>query len=245
MNGSGVVFTPSVNVNNIERTSGIMFINNNNGIFYGTNVTPTDDFTIPSDRTLTIPSGRTLTIPSNVTLTNNGTVTPANGSTINVLGTIVNNKINGANVNTLSAPASANITATGITLTATSIAAITGQSVEYARSDAGSTAVNSSTWQTSATFSSLTSGATYHFFARSKANDNFSAGAISNSVQAKTPKPITIHPDDIIYTGKTYDGNTSVSGLIITPTAKSGILAGDIVTANFTTAAFDNKDAKR
>ena len=67
---------------------GVIF-EGNDGKVYGTNVTPTQDFTIPSDKTLTIEQGKTLTIPAGVTMTNEGTI--HNNGTIQNEGAIHNN----------------------------------------------------------------------------------------------------------------------------------------------------------
>ena len=90
LNGNAVVFASSLtNASNVAtnttNTRGILF-NGNTGTFHGTSVEPTNNFTIPSGRTLTIQSGRTLTIASGITMTNNGTVT--NNGTIVRCGTI-------------------------------------------------------------------------------------------------------------------------------------------------------------
>ncbi len=75
------------------------------GQVYGSNITPTEDFTIEADKTLTIKKGQTLTIPEGVTLTisegatvtNEGTIT--NNGTIDVYGTLTGNQVTGGTVN--------------------------------------------------------------------------------------------------------------------------------------------------
>ena len=77
---SSVVFTNSLaNGQNIQTnirgvTNGILFAGNT-GTFYGTNVTLSQDVTIPATHSLTIPRGATLTIPAGITFADNGTVT--------------------------------------------------------------------------------------------------------------------------------------------------------------------------
>ena len=65
-----------------------MIFQGNEGQVYGTSVTPAEDFTIPSGKTLTIGGTQTLTIQTGVTLTvkQGGTVT--NSGTINNYGTV-------------------------------------------------------------------------------------------------------------------------------------------------------------
>ena len=53
--------------------SGVIF-EGNSGQIYGSSVTPSEDFTIPADKTLTIESENSLTIPAGKALTNNGKI---------------------------------------------------------------------------------------------------------------------------------------------------------------------------
>ena len=72
--GNAVIFASSIgNQNNKGNWSGIIF-ESNSGRVYGTTVTPSEDFTIPTGKNLTIESGKALTIPKGVTMTNEGTV---------------------------------------------------------------------------------------------------------------------------------------------------------------------------
>ena len=90
-NGNAVIFASSATgSNHIQATEdtqnpwqGVIF-QGNEGKVYGTNITPTEDFTIPSGKTLTIASGQTLNIPEGVTLTNEGTLTVSEGGTLTV-----------------------------------------------------------------------------------------------------------------------------------------------------------------
>ncbi|MGN0078225.1 MAG: hypothetical protein ACI36V_05495 [Coriobacteriales bacterium] len=61
-------------------------------IMYGTELTPTEDFTIPSGRKLLIGTNQTLTISAGVTVTNNGTIDMFNVGTLVNYGTIIGNK---------------------------------------------------------------------------------------------------------------------------------------------------------
>ena len=74
-NGNAVIFAKSItDRSSIDSWSGIIFEGDNEGIVYGTSVTPTDDFTIPVGKTLTIAENQTITIPEGNTLTNEGTI---------------------------------------------------------------------------------------------------------------------------------------------------------------------------
>ena len=74
-NGNAVIFAKSIAYkDNQSNWSGIIFEGNNDGIVYGTSVTPTDNFTIPTGKTLTIGENQTITIPEGKTLTNEGTI---------------------------------------------------------------------------------------------------------------------------------------------------------------------------
>jgi hypothetical protein len=59
-----------------------------------------------------------------------------------------------------------------------------------------------------------------------------------------TPIEITVSPNDIVYSGKVYDGTTAVVGApVIALTAASGIIPGDVFAASFASAVFDDKNA--
>jgi endo-1,4-beta-D-glucanase Y len=104
--------------------------------------------------------------PVNYTATN-GTINKATGSALN------------AN------PSAASTTSTSVTLTAATLSAATGQSVEYNR--ASNTTVPTTGWQDSTSFTGLTANTQYYFFARSKENTNYSAGAVRTSAAIRTP----------------------------------------------------------
>jgi len=62
-----------------------------------------------------------------------------------------------------------------------------------------------------------------------------------------TPKAVTVSQTNIPYTGKVYDGTTDFTGqlpLMLSLTAASGIISGDVLTVRFTTASvYSSKDA--
>ena len=61
-------------------------------IMYGTELAPTDDFTIPSGRRLLFATNQTITISAGVTVTNNGNIDMFNVGTLVNYGTITGNK---------------------------------------------------------------------------------------------------------------------------------------------------------
>jgi hypothetical protein len=125
------------------------------------------------------------TVPKGATLTNKGAVVPADGSTVTVTGSLDgDNKINGANAN---APTARVKTTYSVTLYPVKLRAATGQTVEYAYSAVN--AAPASGWQTGLTFNGLTSGTTYYFFARSKADNVFFPGAASSGVAIRPETP--------------------------------------------------------
>ena len=87
-NGRAVIFASSIQANNPNGWSGVIF-QGDSGQVYGSSITPTEDFTIPAGYTLTIPQGTTLTIPQGVTLTNKGSITVGEGGTLTNSGTIL------------------------------------------------------------------------------------------------------------------------------------------------------------
>ena len=87
--GNAVIFASSIADKSKQSSwSGVIF-DGNEGKVYGTAVTPVEDFTIDSGKTLTIPAGVTLTIPEGVTLTINGTFN--NSGKLYVGGTVKEN----------------------------------------------------------------------------------------------------------------------------------------------------------
>ena len=104
--GNAVIFATAgsggsdIQDNDTSGWSGVIF-QGDSGKVYGTNVTPTQDFTIPNGKTLTIDEDKTLTIPAGVTMTNEGTITNNgiiqndgaihNNDTIDGIGTLYNN----------------------------------------------------------------------------------------------------------------------------------------------------------
>ena len=75
-NGNAVILASSISdVSGKTNGSwhGVIF-EGNSGQIYGEDVTPSESFEIPADKTLTIGSGKSLTIPAGKTLTNNGTI---------------------------------------------------------------------------------------------------------------------------------------------------------------------------
>ena len=90
--GNAVIFASGGKANIEDKSKqdswqGIIF-EGTEGKVYGTNVTPTEDFTIPADKTLTIEEGKTLTISTDLSMTNEGTI--QNDGTIHNEGTIQN-----------------------------------------------------------------------------------------------------------------------------------------------------------
>lgn len=100
-NGHAVIFASSFDLYTDSPNWGGVIFQGNTGKVYGTNVSPTEDFTIPETHTLTIDQGQTLIIPEGVTLTNNGSIT--NSGTIICHGTINSDSAIGGNVSYASA----------------------------------------------------------------------------------------------------------------------------------------------
>ncbi len=72
--GNAVILASSIgNTSNQGSWQGIIF-QGDEGLVYGTDITPEEDFTIPEGKTLVIEAGKTVTIPDGVKLTNSGTI---------------------------------------------------------------------------------------------------------------------------------------------------------------------------
>ena len=97
LNGNGVVTTAGFHSDN-TLTNGILMNTSSlstvppagTGLMYGSSVTPTDDFVIPSGIVLNLTQGKTLTVQENVTMTNEGTVTGPMALVIEEGATLVN-----------------------------------------------------------------------------------------------------------------------------------------------------------
>ncbi|MCL2071768.1 MAG: carbohydrate-binding domain-containing protein [Oscillospiraceae bacterium] len=74
VSGGAVLFTSGFGVSSLSLVNGIVFNGSYNSTFYGTDVSVTNDVTLPANYTLTVPSGRTLSVPNGQTFTNNGVV---------------------------------------------------------------------------------------------------------------------------------------------------------------------------
>lgn len=88
--GKGVVFATSISDSDYTDWTGIVFVGTS-GRVYGTSVSPSESFEIPSGYTLTISSGQTVTIPEGVELSNIGTIVIEEGGSLIVNGTMEDN----------------------------------------------------------------------------------------------------------------------------------------------------------
>jgi len=122
------------------------------------------------------------------------TFTPTDAYNYNLVASNVSitvNKAAGAGISTALNATDANIGVNSVTLTAVVIAApVTGQTVEYGINTNYSPLT--AKWQDSTIFTELSAGTTYYFYARSKENDNYEAGA-ETSTQIKTKQQQSIN----------------------------------------------------
>ena len=150
-------------------------------------------------------------------------------------GNLLINKAAGAEV---LAPTQNSVVGTAVTLNAVT-APDNGQTVEYARNTSDS--APSSDWQNDVTFTGLTAGTHFYFFARAKENNNYNAGAASGSTGIATEENLTVYywVDDIggiviEMDGEPIENNTITvnSGESITFTADDGSYTSYIWTLN-------------
>jgi uncharacterized repeat protein (TIGR02543 family) len=128
------------------------------------------------------------TVVGNVgTRTHNMTFTPTDAANYNTLTQNVNITVNKATGAAVSAPTAETVNVTSVTLNTITIP---DQNVEFAYNTTNT--APTSGWQTNRTFSSLTGGTTYYFFARSAENSNFNAGAASTGTAITTTQNIGI-----------------------------------------------------
>jgi len=89
----------------------------------------------------------------------------------------------------VSAPSAETIGANSVTLAAVSPPG-NGQVIEYARSNSTTAPANDNDWKTDRTFTGLTAGTTWYFFARSASHDNYNAGAASAGTAITTKQQV-------------------------------------------------------
>ena len=219
-NGNAVIFASSIGDQSGKTSNawhGIIFEGDAAGIIYGESVAPTDDFTIPTGKTLTIPDGVTMTVNSTITvqgtLTNNGTII-GSGSITPDAKKLTYKEFPGA-------PVIDSVSADSITLRP-----ITGETaVEYSK--------DNTNWQSGTTFSGLTAATSYTFYARYQANGFYKGASPQSDGSAPTytayAAPVTNEGYSIDYAAETitvsdgYEVNTD-----------SGFGTGTVVTSGST-----------
>lgn len=95
--GNPVILTNSISdVSKRDNWTGVFLVDDQNrgiGKVYGTTVTPTNDFTIPSGKTLEVAAGQKLIVDKDVTATNNGTVIRDKRGAVDVQGEWLGNPV--------------------------------------------------------------------------------------------------------------------------------------------------------
>ena len=90
--GNAVIYATSIADTSQKAYWNCLFFRDDiEAIMYGSELVPTEDFTIPSRMKLLISTGQTLTIAPHVTVTNNGTIDMFNVGTLVNYGTIIGN----------------------------------------------------------------------------------------------------------------------------------------------------------
>ena len=138
----------------------------------------TKDYVLSS--ALYVNADTSLVIPVGVTVTNNIGIRPRDGSTIVIEGTLLGNKIDGANVSTASQCTTTLAEATSTSLTFTTNAfllAATAQELEFAVTKSGE-GTSGAVFQSGLTFTGLDASTHYNLYARAKENANFKTGTI-------------------------------------------------------------------
>lgn len=194
-NGNAVIFASPIGDQSGKTSNawhGIIFEGDAAGIIYGESVAPTDDFTIPTGKTLTIPDGVTMTVNSRITV--NGTL--ANNGTIIGSGSITPEEKKLTYKAAPSTPVIVSVSADSITLQP-----IVGETaVEYSK--------DNTKWQSETTFSGLTAATSYTFYARYQAN-GFYKGASPQS-DGSTPTYIAYYTVTLNTNGGTINsGNVT------------------------------------
>ena len=211
------------------RHQGVVIVGNT-GAVHG-NVNLQNNLTINSGQTLTVGNGASLIVPSGITLANNGTITPQAGSTVAINGTRTGNLIGGSPVGgTGAAPTATSPFA--ITLAdGRTVAATTGQTLQFGRSYTNSAAA-ASNWQFGRTFTGLTPNTQYFFFVRSLASANFADGTAVLLGSATTHHTFTVSPTSVSITATNLTANLTLGGTAtgaithsVSPALPSGVTA--------------------
>ena len=219
-NGNAVIFASSIGDQSGKTSNawhGIIFEGDAAGIIYGESVAPTDDFTIPTGKTLTIPDGVTMTVNSRITV--NGTL--ANNGTIIGSGSITPEEKKLTYKEFPGAPVIDSVSADSITLQP-----IVGETaVEYSK--------DNTKWQNETTFSGLTAATSYTFYARYQENGFYKGASPQSGGNAPAytayAAPVTNEGYSIDYAAETitvsdgYEVNTD-----------SGFGTGTVVTSGST-----------
>ena len=219
-NGNAVIFASSIGDQSGKTSNawhGIIFEGDAAGIIYGESVAPTDDFTIPTGKTLTIPDGVTMTVNSRITV--NGTL--ANNGTIIGSGSITPEEKKLTYKAAPSTPVIVSVSADSITLQP-----IVGETaVEYSK--------DNTKWQSETTFSGLTAATSYTFYARYQENGFYKGASPQSGGSAPAytayAAPVTNEGYSIDYAAETitvsdgYEVNTD-----------SGFGTGTVVTSGST-----------
>ena len=219
-NGNAVIFASSIGDQSGKTSNawhGIIFEGDAAGIIYGESVAPTDDFTIPTGKTLTIPDGVTMTVNSRITV--NGTL--ANNGTIIGSGSITPEEKKLTYKAAPSTPVIVSVSADSITLQP-----IVGETaVEYSK--------DNTKWQNETTFSGLTAATSYTFYARYQENGFYKGASPQSGGSAPAytayAAPVTNEGYSIDYAAETitvsdgYEVNTD-----------SGFGTGTVVTSGST-----------
>ena len=219
-NGNAVIFASSIGDQSGKTSNawhGIIFEGDAAGIIYGESVAPTDDFTIPTGKTLTIPDGVTMTVNSRITV--NGTL--ANNGTIIGSGSITPEEKKLTYKAAPSTPVIVSVSADSITLQP-----IVGETaVEYSK--------DNTKWQSETTFSGLTAATSYTFYARYQENGYYKGASPQSGGSAPAytayAAPVTNEGYSIDYAAETitvsdgYEVNTD-----------SGFGTGTVVTSGST-----------
>ena len=156
-NGNPVIITNSISdVSGRDNWNGVFIVDNMNGGIgkvYGTAVTPTNDFTIPSGKTLEVDARQSLIVPEGVTATNNGTVIRDKNGVVDVQGTWLGNPV-------IVKGAEEGSAVTGITLDKSTLALAPGKTATLAATVAPQTAANKEVRWTSSNTGVVTVDAT-------------------------------------------------------------------------------------
>lgn len=207
-NGNPVVITKNISdVSGRDNWNGVFIVDNMNGgvgKVYGNKVTPTNDFTIPTGKTLEVDAGQSLIVAKGITATNNGTVTRDKNGVVNVQGKWLGNPV-------IVKGAEEGSAVTGITLDKSTLTLAPGKTATLAATVSPATAANKNIRWTSSNTGVVTVDATGKVTAAGNGTAVITASTVDGGFTAQCTVTVSEDKPEIIAVENVTLDKTSAS----------------------------------